>query len=324
MGANSKIEWTHHTFNPWRGCTKVSAGCANCYAETLSHRNPSVLGIWGDHGTRVIAAADYWRQPIAWNKEAAAAGERRRVFCASLADVFEDRPELLAPREKLFNLIDDTPHLDWLLLTKRPENIRRLWVGRPYRENVWRGTSVEDQTNADKRIPELLLTHKLSPIAFLSMEPLLGAVDLDNIPRPNRPGSTFDALREATLDGRWSPHVQWVIVGGESGHGARPMHPDWVRSIQGRCAKAGVPFFFKQWGEWEPVTPLYEGRDDAAENGRGDLEQLDTSGRICGDRDGQPNDLRTWLIERVGKKAAGRLLDGREWSEFPLPMGARR
>src|SRR5262245_49606753 len=118
---NSKIQWTDHTFNVWRGCEKVSPGCAHCYAETMSRRNPAVLGEWGKHGTRVIASEAMWREPLKWDRQARAAGVRKRVFCASLADVFEDRPELVAPRERLFRLIEDTPNLDWQLLTKRPE-----------------------------------------------------------------------------------------------------------------------------------------------------------------------------------------------------------
>lgn len=109
MGVNTKIEWTTHTFNPWRGCTRISEGCRFCYAETLSRRNPAVLGVWGDEGTRVVASESMWRQPIKWDREAAAAGERRRVFCASLADAFEDRPELELPRKRLlYGLIDVT------------------------------------------------------------------------------------------------------------------------------------------------------------------------------------------------------------------------
>ncbi len=126
MGEGSKIQWTHHTFNPWRGCTHVSPGCEHCYAEALSKRNPAQLGTWGAGGTRVVASEAYWKQPERWNRAAEAAGERHRVFCASLADVFEDRPELVEPRERLWRLIVATPHLDWLLLTKRPENIARL------------------------------------------------------------------------------------------------------------------------------------------------------------------------------------------------------
>lgn len=136
MAENSKIEWTNHTFNPWRGCQKVSPGCQHCYAETLSKRNPAVLGEWGPNGKRVIASEAHWRLPLKWNKAAKLAGERHRVFCASLADVFEDRPELVAPRVRLFHLISETPNLDWLLLTKRPENIRRFW-GDPETVRSW-------------------------------------------------------------------------------------------------------------------------------------------------------------------------------------------
>lgn len=134
MAENSKIEWTHHTFNPWRGCTKVSEGCKFCYAETMSGRNPGTLGIWGPRGTRVVAAESYWRQPLKWDKAAEAAGEQHRVFCASLADVFEgpesmpasEWPKVQAARAQLFGFIEATPHLDWLLLTKRPQNIARF------------------------------------------------------------------------------------------------------------------------------------------------------------------------------------------------------
>jgi protein gp37 len=126
MGANSKIQWTNHTFNPWRGCSKVSAGCQHCYAEAMSRRNPAVLGEWGPKGTRVVAAEAMWRQPLKWDRDAQAAGVRARVFCASLADVFEDRADLETPRHELLRLIDSTRSLDWLLLTKRPENVLRL------------------------------------------------------------------------------------------------------------------------------------------------------------------------------------------------------
>lgn len=257
----SKIEWTHHTFNPWRGCTKVSAGCANCYAEKMSKRNPSVLGTWGKDGVRAVAAESYWRQAIKWNKDAEQAGERRRVFCASMADVFEGQDtmsenewkKLIPIRARLFRLITDTPNLDWLLLTKRPQyvNTHALWftLSGCLPNNVWVGTSVEDQRAAG-RIPALL--NVPARVRFLSCEPLLGA-----IPNLNLSG------------------IDWVIVGGESGPGARPMHPDWVRSIRDQCIAADVPFFFKQWGEYA------------------------TAG------------------VRVGKKAAGHILDGREWREMP-------
>src|SRR5262249_10541241 len=116
---NTRIAWTHHTLNPWRGCTKVSPGCTHCYAAELAKRNPAVLGRWGPGGPRVIASEAQWRNPLKWDRKAKAAGKRPRVFCASLADIFEARPELESPRARLFDLIAATPNLDWLLLTKR-------------------------------------------------------------------------------------------------------------------------------------------------------------------------------------------------------------
>ena len=259
MGEGTSIEWAHHTFNPWRGCTKVSAGCTNCYAETLSKRNPAVLGTWGPGGTRVIASEAAWRQPVLWDRKAKAAGERHRVFCASMADVFEDRPELAEPRKRLLQLIDDTSNLDWLLLTKRPENVRRLLLEasnggvEDFRHvpNVWLGTSVENQQAADERIPHLLNVR--AAVRFLSCEPLLGPVDLGRI----RTGevcsecgdhvtrSAFFALETCSccIEGAEpidSGEVGWVIVGGESGPKARPMHTGWARRLRDDCTAAGV------------------------------------------------------------------------------------
>lgn len=275
MAENSKIEWTHHTFNCWRGCTKVSAGCKNCYAETMSKRNLKVLGQWGPNGTRVIASEAMWKEPLKWNAAAKAAGERHRVFCASLPDVFEgpetmpaaSREPVKIVRARLLDLIADTPHLDWLLLTKRPDGVMdRLreivgsstiggnsdylaskWIDGDAPANVWLGTSVEDQKTADERIPQLLRVPAV--VRFLSMEPLLGAVDL----RPwlqyvaqSVPCACFNA-----------GELHWVIVGGESGPGARPFDVAWARSIVAQCKEAGVPVFVKQFG----AAPIDIGRD---------------------------------------------------------------
>lgn len=294
MAENSKIEWTHHTFNPWRGCTKVSDGCKNCYAETMSKRNPATLGVWGDNGTRVVAAESYWKQPLKWNRDAEKAGERRRVFSASLADVFEDHPAIMPGwRARLGKLILDTPYLDWLLLTKRIENVYRMlpdfWINftEPYGmpANVWLGTTVENQEQADKRIPELLKIP--AAVRFLSCEPLLGAINLCRVSDGNGHFNALSTKHGVGLTARedWreaidrqgsygvAESVDWVIAGGESGPGARPCHPDWIRSLRDQCQAAGVAFHFKQWGG-------------------------------------------------VNKKAAGRILDGREWNEFPKMQGA--
>lgn len=287
MGTDTKIEWAHHTFNPWSGCEKVSAGCANCYAAALP---PGMRrgAEWGKDRPRVVASESYWRQPLTWNRAAAKAGERHRVFCASTADVFEANEELDDDRARLFFLVQVTPHLDWLLLTKRPEYAVEWWrrqTGQAWPANAWIGTSVEDQRAADARIPHLL---KLpARVRFLSMEPLLGAVAPD-------------------LTG-----ISWVIVGGESGRHARPMHPDWARALRDQCTAAGVAFFFKQWGEWLPID-----QDSPAGVPASAVRNIDADGT------NQDDGRYLWnspnaCMRRIGKAAAGRLLDGREWSEVP-------
>jgi protein gp37 len=222
MGQQTRIEWSDHTFSPWRGCTKVSAGCAHCYAEEQSKRNPKVLGEWGPQGQRAIAAESYWKDPPRWDRAAHRAGERRRVFCASLGDVFEDRPELVEPRRRLLATIAATPNLDWLLLIKRPEDVVRL-AGGELPPSAWIGASVEDQAAAERRIPHLLKIPAV--VRFLSVEPLLGPIAF------------------TTLDG-----IAWGIVGGESGPRARPCDLGWIRSVVAQCRAYGVPPFVKQLG----------------------------------------------------------------------------
>lgn len=325
MGKDSKIEWTDHTFNPWIGCTKVSDGCKHCYAETLmDHRYGKVE--WGPQGTRVRTSPQNWRKPIKWNEEAAMLGVRKKVFCASLADVFEikdDQPELDKWRFDLFVLIEDTPNLDWLLLTKRPENVAKFlsrFDDYDLPGNVWVGTSVENQEQANKRIPELLKipasTH------FLSMEPLLGRVNISEI-------RAADDLEYLPLVGTTerSNKIDWVIVGGESGQNARPMHPDWVRSIRDQCVDAGVPFLFKQWGAWlfeDQRVAGYDGHEklfgelghDKFSNKHLKHTDKDVGAMACRSK----HRIYTnggFNFYRVGKKRSGRLLDGREWNEIP-------
>ena len=396
MAENTKIEWAHHTFNPWIGCTKVSPACKNCYAERdFDLRLGQVQ--WGPNGTRVLTGSENWAKPLKWNRDVQKQFEvaqaqwvsdccvetksypepelnqfRKRVFCASLADVFEDwqgpivnskgergvidcnggwwftngpvsncyELTMDVVRQRLFALIDATPNLNWLLLTKRPENIRKMWLAQhldggttgrirefmdeseskdvnPYfRRNVWLGTSVENQEYADKRIPELLKCRDLSPVLFLSCEPLLGPVDLnadggwlvpweksDGVCGPDAWNEMFvcannhSARRylksekhgrniclqsgcEATVHPA-KPGIDWVIAGGESGPEARLTDPDWFRSLRDQCQTAGVPFLFKQWGEF-------------GEN-----------------------------LQRVGKVRAGRSLDGVIYDGFPAPFQQR-
>lgn len=344
MAENSKIEWCDHTFNPWRGCTKVSPGCANCYAETLSQRNPAVLGEWGKGKPRVGASEAMWKAPLKWQmlsgffvecSQCGYRGDQRtpcrchykwhvkarpRVFCASLADWLDEEVpiEWLA---RLLELIMLTPSLDWLLLTKRPQNwgprihdalgeaegikgdwpdrdpetgtgtMLNDWLGDSPPSNVWIGTSVEGQACAEERIPHLRRIP--ARVRFLSCEPLLGPVDL-----------------RTWLGGERPDPIHWVICGGESGPHARPMHPAWARSLRDQCEAASVPFLFKQWGEW--VYPRYADPETSFD------EHLHA-------RRGQvwtpwANQGRTgYDILHLGKKRAGRLLDGRTWDQFPQP-----
>lgn len=212
MGDQTKIQWTNHTFNPWLGCQKVSDGCKHCYAEVdapaRKHRAGG-LELWGPPSTaaRVRTSESYWKQPFTWDRKAASEGTRHRVFCASQADVFEDNAAVVAWREQLFSVIERTPHLDWQLLTKRPENFKRMlpasWLATP-RANVWLGTTVENQAAADARIPELLSTP--AAVRFLSCEPLLEAIDLAGW------GSAAPAVDLATAPNSWSEFAwpEWV------------------------------------------------------------------------------------------------------------------
>jgi protein gp37 len=355
MGANTEIEWATHTFNPWVGCQRVSPGCTNCYAEAYDKRvggrpknqrkDPEVAELrWGPKAPRVRTSDANWRKPLAWDQAAVRAKvaadlagrarpERPRVFCASLADVFEklpkDHPQALdLPlwRLELFELIWRTPNLDWLLLTKRPENVRdclmragealrydatpprdelrdwiwRWMVGEQPPDNVWLGTTVEDQQRADERIPELLAVP--AAVRFLSCEPLLERIDL-LFGRNSPPGLLWKTCQ--TCEGSMSvpapgggkacptcyplsptvgaqgvvnAGIDWVIVGGESGPGARPFHLDWARNLVRQVRLAGAAPFVKQLG----TNPILE-------PGPLTVTLLDPAG---GDPNEWPEDLR--------------------------------
>lgn len=277
MAENSKIAWTDHSFNPWVGCMKISPGCTNCYAATLMDTRYHKVQ-WGARGTRVRMSASYWRTPLKWNehvwRECLDCGfrgkvgpdepyylcrcenrnnkpTRQRVFCASLADVFENKEETRNWLWDLGELIEQTPNLDWLLLTKRPENVIRLieecmggrigelWLSD--HPNIWIGTSVENQEYANERIPELLKVP--AKIKFLSVEPMLGPVDL--VEAVNK----LDWMDPANL----RPNgIDWVICGGESGSGARIMELEWARDLRDQCRGSDVPFFMKQRSGLKP------------------------------------------------------------------------
>lgn len=268
MGDVTKIQWADHTWNPWRGCTKVSPGCANCYAEQQSRRNPGVLGEWGPEGKRVIAAESYWNKPFAWNREAARwratsewypqlARERPRVFSLSFGDWLEDREDTEVVRMRMLRIIQECQDLDWLLLTKRPQHFRTImerivwrlggpaslfgkwvanWLDGSPPPNVWLGVSVEDQKRADERLPVLLTTP--ARVRWVSYEPALGPVDFT-------PWLTS------------SPRLDWIVVGGESGPGARPFKIDWAHRTIEQCKANGVAVYMKQMG----ARPYREGND---------------------------------------------------------------
>jgi protein gp37 len=321
--STTKIEWTATrladgtvlkgcTFNPWQGCYKVSRACKNCYAEKMANR--FTPGLWGRTADRKDQTLNYWAAPYRWNQQAERTGIRRKVFCASMADVFElhansDTNELLNQwRSDLWSLIVATPYLDWLLLTKTPENIMAMvpsdWAD-DWPHNVWVGATVEDQANADQRIPELIKVP--ASIRFLSVEPMMGAIDFSNV---SRRADVLEVWGKSALKG-----IHWVIAGGESGSKAEPSHPDWFRSLRDQCAAAGVPFFFKQWGEYAPLNATgskwAEYRDD------GDKYLIQNQGIVPVKWLGEKFTIGSTIMYRVGKKAAGRLLDGREWNEMP-------
>lgn len=227
MGENSKIGWTDHTFNPWWGCVEVSPACDHCYARTFARRTGHQ--VWGKDADRRRFGVKHWTEPEKWHVTAARTGTRQRVFSASMADVFEDHPGVEDDRQALFALIERTPMLDWLLLTKRPSNIMRMVPERwrsGFPANVWAGTTAED--DAWLRIRLRSLKDVPAVVRFLSYEPAVGPLG---------------ALRE------YPGVVQWVIAGGESGHHRRPADPAWFREVRDICAEQEIAFFFKQWGD---------------------------------------------------------------------------
>lgn len=335
MGDKTKIEWTDATWNALKGCSRVSEGCRNCYAESMAARF-SDAGQWGyglatrkdgQHRWTGVVVLDLptLEKPLRWRKP-------RRIFVTSVADPFHPQitDEML---DRLFQVIAACPQHTFQLLTKRPERMRQYfaqfsscgprmgWITRNGERpksyggeaeliipddrwplpNLWLGVSVEDQAAADERIPHLLTTP--AALRFLSCEPLLGPVNLRQSLFPT-PGPCWE--------GGEIPGIDWVICGGESGPKARPMHPDWARGLRDQCAAAGVPFFFKQWGEWHPAQIMW-----SEAHGKGEPCVAWPDGTIAWGREEDHGGLGCTLA-RVGKAAAGRLLDGREHLQFPM------
>lgn len=339
MGEDSRIEWTDHTFNAWWGCTRVprpeGSACDNCYAAELANRFGQK---WGPQHAPRTFGEKHWNDPRRWNRKAEAAGKRARVFTLSMGDLFEIRGNehdatMDTERAKLWALIEETPWLDWLLLTKRPQHVMRLiperWRG-GMPANVWLGSTIESQPAADERVPELLRIP--AAVRFVSCEPLLGPVDLTRIGGDDEMGTTYDALRGV---GSWAPddaggqRISWVIAGGESGSRPRPSHPQWFRDLRDQCGEAGVSFHFKQWGEWADSEHIeqhgtcphgwYEA--DQCDGGRPVHSWPDAHVRESCRRLGKPEPQGPIALDThvymVGKKHAGRHLDGRTWDEVP-------
>jgi len=222
MADKTEITWTDSTFNPWLGCTKVAPGCDHCYAEEFDKRFGGKN--WGIGSVPRIMSDNNWRNPVRWQKKAELTGDRRKVFCGSMCD-WCDKNAPKGQRDRLWQLIRDTPDLDWQLLTKRAPNIKKYlpvdWLG-GY-QNVWLGVTVENKKHGLRRLD--MLRDIPAKVRFLSIEPLI------------------ENLGDLDLSG-----IHWVIVGGESGNQARPMDPAWVDSIQKQGKEQEVPFFFKQWG----------------------------------------------------------------------------
>lgn len=338
MADHTKIEWCDATVSFWLGCTKVSDGCANCYAEAMAKRGLWKGVEWGPGRPRVQTKNPV-AQMLRLDRKAKRLGRRLKVFVNPAADPFDpDAPD--AWRDQILAVSALCQDLDVILLTKRqalmreyishPDTICRIGASQrsidptitAYQDvsqdaiwplsNVWLGVSVENQATADERIPHLLAT----PAAkrFVSMEPLLGPADLAfSLAGPRL------AAKLAAMVGTSIPHdhpdvamraaLDWVIVGGESGPHARPMHPDWVRSLRDQCQAAGVPFFFKQWGEWHPCEMINDGACYPM-YGHGEFDSWKAPVF-------HHDSKQQWNWRRLGKKTAGRVLDGWEWNEVP-------
>lgn len=302
--SKTKIEWATDVWNPVTGCSPVSEGCKNCYARRMATRLAGRCGYPADEPFRVTVHPDKLEEPLKWRKP-------RRVFVCSMGDLFHEdiRDFYIA---QVFGVMAACPDSIFMLLTKRPARMNVIieekipfWAGEAFPgdcalsqamefgnwplRNVWLGVSVENQTTADERVPILLYTP--AAVRFVSYEPALGPVDFRSMETPDG-----DRLGTSLYSFGKGCGLDWIIAGGETGPGARPAHPDWFRSVRDQCQAAGVPFFFKQWGEWYPNA-------------------IDCPANI--DFNVRHEFVGDVAMARVGRKAASRFLDGREWNEWP-------
>ncbi|WP_175971915.1 DUF5131 family protein [Burkholderia sp. BCC0322] len=336
MSVVSKIEWCDRTWSPWEGCQKIGPGCDHCYAEAMNlwlRRGEN----WGAGAPRRTYGLDHWEKPLRWNSRAQAASLPIKVF-PSVCDPFDNAAPAGA-RAAFGRLILKTPWLIWLLLTKRIGNAERM-LGEMFPEgtpvNVWLGATVVNQDEADRDISKLLTIPV--PLRFLSLEPLLGPINLESVAWPGLQGHRVDVLRGGywnqapyalgakaaalgTPKGGFTNHsdfpstIDWVITGGESGRGARMAHPAWVRALRDQCASAGVPFLFKQWGQWMPGVEATNAQLDAARSGA----WVKRTGQIHEGNDPTAFSEGDAHMLSIGKKLAGRMLDGVTHHAFPMP-----
>ena len=297
MSKKTAISWAKSTFNPWWGCEKISPACAHCYADSWASRWGHE--IWGRGKPRRFFGDKHWNDPVRWNREAEKTGEQWRVFCGSMCDVCEDREDLLEPRARLMRLIEATPALTWMLLTKRPENFHRFfgrrWDPGGWPKNVWAMTTVENQEQINKRLSHLCSVATV--VRGVSMEPLLEEVTLQG----DKDGISYNWLATSG--------VNWVITGAESGAAARLTHPDWFRNLRDQCAGAGVPYLHKQNGEWIPIDKPWE-QDSPAP-----LKKNEQWLNLAGGKGFHGEEV--YRMRRVRKKAAGRMLDGHIHDGYP-------
>ncbi len=324
MSNKSKIEWTDVTWNPVTGCSKVSDGCKNCYAERMTARFRRDHKPWtlANAAHNIKLHSDRLSIPMCWRKP-------RKVFVNSMSDLFHELvPDVFI--KDVWRVMEDLPQHTFQVLTKRPERMMQFfrdWVRGSLPDNVWVGVSVENQKAADERIPLLLQTP--AAVRFLSCEPLLGAIDIKRwlvkwslmtpqgvefIPTIGNPNPPKEWTENAGIV-LCNPKIDWVICGGESGPDARPMHPDWARSLRDQCKDAGVPYLFKQWGEWLPDSQTQ--RDNPAHYPAFAKAGFGALG-IHGEWTPDMYTLQAGeCMYKLGKHAAGRILDGRTWDEYP-------